>query len=35
VTTSQYLTGGDLIVVGDDIWTSASDDSVVLHLSTG
>jgi hypothetical protein len=35
VTTSRYLTGGDLIVVGDDIWTSASDDSVVIHLSAG
>jgi hypothetical protein len=35
VTTTQYLTGGDLIVVGDDIWTSASDDSVVIRLSAG
>jgi hypothetical protein len=35
VTTSQYRTGGDVIVVGDDIWTTASDDSVLIRLSTG
>jgi outer membrane protein assembly factor BamB len=35
ITASKYNTIGDLILLGDDLWTTASDDGVLLRLSTG
>jgi streptogramin lyase len=33
VTSTKYQSIGDLIVVGDDVWTTASDDSILLRVS--
>jgi hypothetical protein len=31
-TSSAYRSGGDVLVVGDDLWTTASDDGVLLKV---
>ena len=32
LTSSAYPSGGDILVIGDDLWTTASDDGVLLKI---